>query len=145
MYDLPERRWQLMQAIKINTELEIEVIEVYEPLHISIRQNLGGYLEVVKPKKLNSSLCMIVDEEGLIKGLPFNPWGCWLYGTEEHMQPIAGDIIIMAEMDSIDGIVLKGLTDEQMVEIIEQANKFIKSFKTAEYKVKSDFEEVIKQ
>lgn len=131
MYEMP-RGWEVMKALKITTELEILNIELKEPLHIGIKKELGGYLEVVRPRKLEMPFCMIVDEEGIIKDLSFNPLGCWLYGTEEHLQPIAGDIIIMCEMNTMDGIVLKGLTDEQIDSITKQFNQFIESYRQVE-------------
>lgn len=40
------------------------------------------------------SVLMLVDEEGLIKGLPVNQLGCIFYGTPEHGHPIVGDVIL---------------------------------------------------
>ncbi len=131
MYEMP-RGCELMKALKISTNLEIEAVELSEPLYKSIRNELGGYLEVVRPMKLVRPFCMIVDEEGLLKNLPLNPLGCWLYGTEEHLQPIVGDIIIMAEMDSIDGIIFKGLTDTQIESLTNDLTEFIQTYKEIE-------------
>lgn len=40
----------------------------------------GGYIEIVHPKHAPHGTIMVVDEEGLLKGLPYNPYGSYLYG-----------------------------------------------------------------
>lgn len=56
---------------------------------------------------------MIVNEEGLLLGLPLNPLGCYLYGSFVHGSAIVGDIVILklgcyaGEPDVV------GMTDEE--------------------------------
>ena len=49
------------------------------------------------PKGLPGPFCMVVNEEGLLRGLPLNLFGCILYDTVRHGNPIVGDIVILKE------------------------------------------------
>lgn len=49
------------------------------------------------PRGLPAPLMMLVNEEGLLEGLPMNTIGSILYGTQIHGQPIVGNIVIMKE------------------------------------------------
>ncbi len=40
---------------------------------------------------------MMVNEEGLLQGLPLNLIGSILYGTPQHGQPIVGNVIFLKE------------------------------------------------
>lgn len=46
----------------------------------NLQKTVGGYIEVVR---IASDVCFIVDEEGLLKGLPYNfsVYGMKLFGT----------------------------------------------------------------
>ena len=46
----------------------------------NLQKTVGGYIEVVR---IASDVCFIVDEEGLLKGLPYNfsVYGTNLFGT----------------------------------------------------------------
>lgn len=87
-----------MKGIVVTTANKVYAKEFEEPLHKTLREVIGGYIEVVRPKGLKPPLCMIVDEEGILKGLPVNVLGSALYGTLEHGHPIVGDIVIMQEV-----------------------------------------------
>lgn len=39
-------------------------------------------------------IVMLVDEEGLLKGLLVNVFGSLMYGTLQHYSPIVGDLIL---------------------------------------------------
>ena len=109
-----------MLGIKITTDCEVKKIDVSEPLHISIREELGGHLEIVRPRRLKQPLCMIVDEEGLLKKLPVNLMGSYLYETDKHGHPVVGDIIIMKEQMTIDGIELIGLSAQDISDFMQE-------------------------
>ena len=106
-----------MKALKITTANEVTIINVEEPLHVSLRAEVGGYIEIVNPRGLRHPFCMIVDEEGRLKDKPLNAVGCVLYETAKHGSPIVGDIAIMRTEQSDDGIDLVGLTDDDIVEL----------------------------
>ena len=74
-------------------------------------------IEHVLPKGLKSPYCMLVNEEGLLKDLPFNLIGSLLYQTPIHGNVVVGNIIIMK-----DGIVdgepdIIGLDDDDIIKV----------------------------
>lgn len=87
-----------MKAVTINTLNEIKKIDVSsngDPLYDLIHKAVGGYYENVRPKRLPAPYVMVVNEEGLILGLPENAIGSYLYGTDKHGWPIVGDVIFL--------------------------------------------------
>lgn len=102
-----------MKALKISTNDEVTIIGLQKPLHRTLQEELGGYFEIVRPQRLASPFCMIVDEDGLSKGLPVNQIGSLLYETDRHGSPIVGDIIIMALQSGPDGFDITGLSNSE--------------------------------
>jgi len=82
-----------MKTVKVTTDNKISIIDVDFDDFRSIQQAIGGHFETVRTQLMadyfkDPSVIMLVDEEGLIKGLPLNPVGSALYrGT------IAGDLV----------------------------------------------------
>lgn len=72
--------------------------EYGEPLYKTVGNDVGGYIEIVRPKHLPRPYVMIVNEEGLLLRLPWNMAGSLLYG-----EGIAGNIVIMREGFTEDG------------------------------------------
>ena len=117
-----------MKALKITSDCIVTEIDIKEPLHKTIREELGGYLETVRPRRVPFPLTMIVDEEGLLKDLPLNPIGCYMYETDKHNHPIVGDIIIMREEMTNDGIVLIGLEQSHIEDLLPLFQGLAKTF-----------------
>lgn len=86
-----------MKGLVITTENKMRVTEFCEPAYKSVGNAVGGWIEIVHPKQLPVPYCMIVNEEGLLLGLPLNLFGSILYGTARHGNPIVGDIVILKE------------------------------------------------
>ena len=86
-----------MKAVVIRTNGIITVEMLREPLHEDTRHILGGFIEVVRARRLKDPYRMLVNESGLLLGLDENRVGCYLYGTDIHGAPIVGNIIIMKE------------------------------------------------
>lgn len=86
-----------MKTLKITTDNKISIIDL-DFDHKSLREEVGGYVELVRTQKLldyfKTKVVMIVDEEGLVKNLPMNPMGCYFYDTDKHGNPIVGDVIL---------------------------------------------------
>jgi hypothetical protein len=104
-----------VKALKIGTNNGISIIDLQEPLHKTLQEELGGYFEIVMPKGLIHPYVMIVDDEGLLKELPLNPIGTYLYRAGRRLPPIAGDAIIMALQEGPDGMDVVGLSDKEVV------------------------------
>lgn len=86
-----------MKGLVINTDSLMHTEEYAAPLYETIGKTVGGWIEVVHPKGLPAPFCMVVNEEGLLRGLPLNLFGCILYGTARHGNPIVGDIVLLKE------------------------------------------------
>ncbi len=88
----------MAKTLKITANDQIKVVDVDFKRMEDIRREIGGYGERVCTQKLQDyfgpGAMMIVDEEGLLKGLPMNPLGSFFYGTARHGQPIVGDFIL---------------------------------------------------
>ena len=92
-----------MKGIVITTKDEMRVQEFSEPAHKSIGEAVGGWIEIVRPVRLKSPYCMIVNEEGVLLNLPINSFGSFLYGMDYHGNPILGDIVLLKEGINSDG------------------------------------------
>lgn len=82
-----------MKTVKITTDNKVSIIDVDFGNFRSIQKAIGGHFETVRTQLMvdyfkDPSVIMLVDEEGLIKGLPENATGCALYRGI-----IAGDLI----------------------------------------------------
>lgn len=87
-----------MKGIVITTKNAMRVQEFFTaPAYPSISDAVGGWLEIVHPKRLKQPYCMIVNDEGLLRNLPLNVFGSLLYGMDYHGNPIVGDIVLIKE------------------------------------------------
>ena len=88
-----------MKTLKITTDNRICMIDIDMDNHKAIQKELGGYFETVHTKIMyeyfKAPVIMLVDEEGLWKQLPLNVVGSYFYGTQEHDNPIAGDVLLV--------------------------------------------------
>lgn len=92
-----------MKGIVITTKNEMWVQEFSGPAHKSIGDAVGGWIEIVRPVRLKRPYCMVVNEEGMILGLPINSFGSFLYGADYHGNVILGDIVLLKEGINSDG------------------------------------------
>lgn len=112
-----------MIALVVNTKNEIRRVE-YDPPHYDvIKEAVGGWYEHVHPMGLDRPYSMMVNEEGLLLGLPMNWLGSELYGTPQHGQPIVGDIVFLK--DGYDGGEpdVVGMTEDEAQHL---GDKFVK-------------------
>lgn len=86
-----------MKGIVVTTDLEIRIEEFSDQLYKTVGSAVGGYIEHVKPARLRHPYCMIVNEEGRLLDLPLNYVGSYFYGTDQHGEPIVGNIVIMKD------------------------------------------------
>ncbi|RHQ56475.1 DUF3846 domain-containing protein [Dorea sp. AF24-7LB] len=87
-----------MKTLKITTDNKIRMIDINMSDYKAIQKELGGHFETVHTKLMyeyyKAPVIMLVDEEGLWKQLPLNVVGSYFYGTQEHGNPIAGDVLL---------------------------------------------------
>lgn len=89
----------MAKTVKITTNDELSIIDVDWDDYNYVKAIDGAeFLEHVRTQKLvdtlgNRNAVFLVDEIGMVKGLPLNKVGSILYGMAEHGTPIAGDII----------------------------------------------------
>ena len=100
-----------MKGIVVTTDNEMEVKDFGGPLYETVGALVGGCIEIVHPTGLDRPYVMIVNDEGLILGLPLNITGSVLYGTPQHGQPIVGNIVIMKQGMTSSGPDIIGLDE----------------------------------
>lgn len=59
-----------MKGFVISTENKMQFKDFNEPLLLSIGTEICGYSETVHPKYLPEGFCMVVNDEGLLRGAP---------------------------------------------------------------------------
>lgn len=92
-----------MKGIVVTTKFEMRVQEFSEPAYKSIGEAVDGWIEIVHPVRLGRPYCMVVNETGLLRNLPVNILGSFLYRTDIHGSPIVGDIVLLKEGINSDG------------------------------------------
>ena len=107
------------KGIVVTTDNKIRVQEFDEPLYKSIGKVVGGWIEIVHPIGLYPPFCMVVNEEGLLEGLPQNATGSLLYGTQMHGHPIVGNIVILSEEWTPDGYDLVSIKEDNLQELTQ--------------------------
>lgn len=104
-----------MKGIVITTKYEMRVQEFSEPVYKSIGEVVDGWIEIVHPVRLGRPYCMVVNEEGLLRNLPMNVLGSFLYRTDIHGSPIVGDVVLLREgINSYGEYDLLGLTEQDI-------------------------------
>lgn len=93
-----------MKTVKVTTDNKVSIIDVDFDDFRSIQKAIGGHFETVHTQLMadyfkDPSVIMLVDEEGLVKGLPENALGCALYEAASHGCPIVGDLIFARVQD----------------------------------------------
>ena len=115
----------MAKTLKITTDNEIMEIDVDFNDFRSLKKAIGGYFETFKTIRMRAyfgcPMMMLVDEEGLIKGLPTNKCGSWFYGTDEHGYRIAGNLVLGVWDESGDILPPNNL-DELKAKMIKDFN-----------------------
>ena len=99
--------------------------ELYERVMPNrLYKELGGSNKVGKEK--GNCVSMLIDEEGLYHDLDDNMVGSYLYETDKHGHVIVGNILIVGEVWSGDGIDFCGMSDIQFNLLYPQLEKLTK-------------------
>ena len=102
-----------MLGLVITHDFKLYKKEFTNPLYESVEPVLEGYMEIVHPVNLPEPFRMLVNEEGHLKFLPFNPVGCcWYEGA------IVGNVIVMKQGMTDEGPDILGLTEEECLKVI---------------------------
>ena len=102
-----------MLGIVVTTEKTMYKKDFGQPLYRAVEPVLAGYMEHVRPVYLPEPLCMLVNEEGILKKLPLNELAsAWYNGI------IVGNVIIMKDGYTEDGPDILGLTEEECLKVI---------------------------
>lgn len=89
-----------MLAIQIKATDEISLARLEGETLDAMQRIVGGYIEHVRPRYLQAPFCMIINEEGLLRGLPVNNAASLLYAG---ITPIVGDVLILKDGINEDG------------------------------------------
>lgn len=119
----------MKKGVVITTDDKVYTAELSTPLFEGAKEILGGYMEHVLPRGLESPYCFLCNEEGLLMGLPINAYGSFLYRTHVHGNPIVGNIIIMKDGYEDGEPDIIGLSDDEAAAISKQATDWLKSFR----------------
>ncbi len=124
-----------MKIIKITTDNVVSVHELPEGNYSEQNEVLADLIgpkcrlcEHVMPNRLYKELggpnkvgnikgncvSMLIDEDGLHHDLDVNYVGSFLYETDKHGNPIVGDILIVGEVWTGDGIDFCGMSEQQL-------------------------------
>ena len=106
-----------MKALKLHTNGLVMPVELdlanheykYQAMNAAIGSNL---IDIVHAAHLPDPYCLVVDDEGLLTEKPVvNVVASYLYGTADHGQPLCGDVLIMKDEWTADGLDTVGLDD----------------------------------
>lgn len=115
----------MSKTLKVTTDNKISVIDIDYDDYRSFQKAIGGYFETVRTQRMydyfGQPMMMLVDEEGLIKGLPMNPCGSWMYGADKHGNIIAGDFVLAVPTEYGDMLPPENL-EELKVRLIRDFN-----------------------
>lgn len=106
-----------MKGIVLTTDEKMFVKDFAAPLHESLGEAVGGYIEVVHPRGLDRPYCFVCNEEGILMDLAMNIIGSLWYGTLEHGHPIVGDIVVLKQGMTDDGPDIVGLEEDDIRKI----------------------------
>ena len=114
-----------MKAIKIsvgdNLHNRIEVVDIEdtEPHYKAFAKAIeSDWIEYVRTS-LPAPYCMIAGEEAKLTGQPPNILASYLYGTHQHGDTVNGDVIIMKDVNTPDGIETAGLEQDDVFRVLE--------------------------
>lgn len=110
---------EMMKAIKITTDGRVMPVHVTNCAENLAREIDASMIERVKISArfgFSRDFAMVIDEEGLLQNNPVcNPAASFLYATDEHGQPIMGDVLLVGEGMTDDG---SDFIDPEMAKIV---------------------------
>ena len=100
-------------------QIHKQPIKPEDMLH-DLQGYVHGHIEVVYPVNLRYPYLMVVNDSGLIDGMPSNYIASLLYGSRQHAQIICGPAVICKEVWTEDGPDLGPLDESDFLSVLEQ-------------------------
>lgn len=108
-------------TVTASNEVSIRDVDVIDDSMLDgLKKIVGGWIEIVHPRGMERPLCLICDEEGLLKDKPMNMLGSLVYGFAEHGSPIVGDIAIMQDGFRCGEPDIVGFSEEESTNVYNQ-------------------------
>ena len=102
-----------------------------------IKKHIGGWMEIVHPKSLEEPYCMVVDEEGRLKGLKTNIIASALYNYKNiGYEPIVGTVVLLKMSMGNEGPDLDILSPLESFKLSSYLIKFMANEVTTNVKAK---------
>ena len=101
----------------------ITTLDTKQPIYKSMQEAVGDdctMVDIVECHGLGEMLeyCLVCDEEFLLKGNPVvNPIASYFYGLQDHGQPLCGNVLIMKNKYTEDGLETVGLEAKDIAKI----------------------------
>lgn len=108
IHDYPEGSYQMQNGVlcKLIGD-DCDLYETVKPRRLYSKVKIGKKME-----KEGHRMVMLVDEEGLLKSLESNILGSWLYETDKHGYPIAGNVLFVGTKYTGMGIDFCGISED---------------------------------
>lgn len=118
-------------AVKFNTDQSVYLVEMKpdQSLLDFCYSEIGcDYIETVRAQYLEQPYILIIDEEGRMKDeQKINFIASYLYGTQEHHEPIVGNVLVMKIGMTSDGPDIIPL-DKEDATVMAQAIRSVAPF-----------------
>lgn len=122
------------KTVRVTTDNKISVIDLEPFDRHEWYKAIGGGCDIVETVKtqrmfdlLRAPIVMLVDEEGHLRGQELNLAASFLYGAQEHGQPIAGNVIFavpdgpdLLPLSEGDAWKVKGILEKEFIFLEEE-------------------------
>ena len=137
-----------MKLIKISTDMELSIHDFPDGNHSKqnreLRELIGNGCNLYTDLKMKNRptkipgqcVSMLIDEEGRLKENVPNLIGSYLYKTDEHGNPIMGNILFVGEEWTGDGIDFCGIEEETFKLLELELNNMIYAMKATKEAMK---------
>ena len=128
-----------MKLIKISTDMELSIHDFPDGNHSKqnreLRELIGNGCNLYEHVP-GQCVSMLIDEEGRLKENVPNLIGSYLYKTDEHGNPIMGNILFVGEEWTGDGIDFCGIEEETFKLLELELNNMIYAMKATKEAMK---------
>lgn len=105
---------------RTNGAIEDMMLTEHHDFHWLGEQIGTDIIQTVHARGLKRPYLILCDEEGLFRGRPtINFLGSWLYQTQKHGEPIVGDVMIVKEVSTPEGMDIGGMSASEAEVVVE--------------------------